>query len=197
MLVIENLVPKSYQNEIEDVLKNVNFPWFLYETLVNEYNEVKNENTNVTNAFGLTHTLYEPNTGVNSNYYSFFKPILYFMEEKTDIEVQSVLRIRIRKTMPTIGHDNTKYNPPHVDLPEVNPYKTLVYYVDDTDGDTILFNEFYIPGSDINKQQVTEYKRNTPKKGNAVLFDGHRYHSGNNPINYSTRTIINFDFFAR
>ena len=35
---------------------------------------------------------------------------------------------------------------------------------------------------------------NTPKKGEGVLFDGLYYHSGNSPVKYKGRCVINFDF---
>jgi|APCry1669189369_1035219.scaffolds.fasta_scaffold00035_25 hypothetical protein len=194
MQVIENLLSKHYENDIENTLNDINFPWYFYDEISKgDYN-----NPAVTESFGLVHTIYDSYNGVNSNYYPFFKSILYFMEDKFNIEFNRILRIRIRKTTPIIGHNLNKYNRPHVDLPEASPYKTLVYYVNDSDGDTVLFNEFYTLGesTEITKE-ISEYKRNTPKKGSAILFDGHRIHAGNNPVNYKQRIVINFDFLEK
>lgn len=192
VIVVDNLLSESYQKDIENVLASPEFPWYF----IDEISKGDYTNPNVTESFGLVHTLYDSYNGVNSNYFPYFKPILYSLEEKTGLKCERILRIRIRKTTSVPNHTSDKYNRPHIDLPEANHYKTLVYYVDDSDGDTFLFNEMYEPGMPISMENVTEYKRNSPKKGTGVVFDGHRYHAGNNPVNFKQRTIINFDFIS-
>ena len=46
----------------------------------------------------------------------------------------------------------------------------------------------------LDTENLNEYKRISPKQGRCVLFDGHVFHAGNNPINYVKRTVINLDF---
>ena len=61
---------------------------------------------------------------------------------------------------------------------------------------------FYCKGHNLKKYNfphvdlcnLTIDKRNTPVKGNAVYFDGDIFHAGNCPVNYNTRTVLNFDF---
>ena len=72
-----------------------------------------------------------------------------------------------------------------------------MYYVDDSDGDTVLFDTEYdnekgntVLFTDTQKQIV----RVPPKKGRGFFFKGKVFHSGNCPVNYKQRTIINFDF---
>ena len=54
------------------------------------------------------------------------------------------------------------------------------------------------PNSDVYNpilnEKINEVYRHTPKKGQALIFNGHRYHSGNFPINCSSRIVLNFDF---
>ena len=61
--------------------------------------------------------------------------------------------------------------------------KTLLYYVNDSDGDTLFFD------NDLN---IT--KRVTPKKNRAILFDSNMLHAGANPIKNETRIVINIIF---
>ena len=61
--------------------------------------------------------------------------------------------------------------------------KSLIYYINDSDGDTIFFNK-----------KLKEIKRVTPKKNTAVLFDSNILHCGCNPIKSSMRGVINFIF---
>ena len=66
---------------------------------------------------------------------------------------------------------------------DLTGYKSLIYYVNDSDGDTIFFND-----------NLKEIKRVNPKKGKAVLFDSNILHCGSNPINTLNRVVINFIF---
>ncbi len=115
-------------------------------------------------------------------------PLLYALEEKTGITVQEVYRIRIALTT-TVGKEVQHL--PHVDIEM--PHKVLLYYVNDSDGDTFMFNEMYSP----DKGELTEFtlkERITPKKGRAIIFDGLRYHNSSKPVNHTARYIINIDF---
>jgi hypothetical protein len=64
--------------------------------------------------------------------------------------------------------------------------------------DTILFDRVFNPETDnYAPDSIDNLKivyRQTPKQGQGLLFAGHRYHSGNYPINYKSRIVINFDF---
>ena len=126
------------------------------------------------------------------------KPILYFFAEKTNVFVKQVLRVRLRLTFQHPDREKFLFNKPHTDLPDHNgPYKTLVYYINDSDGDTFIFDKFFNKEDsrnvlkDIDKKIILQH---TPKQGSAVYFEGHQYHAGNTPIKYKHRYVINFDF---
>jgi hypothetical protein len=135
----------------------------------------------------------------NSIHFDFFRSVLFFLEDLLDIEIKDIIRIRLRYTHQVSGHSDKKYAPPHVDFEEFQgSYKTLIYYVNDSDGDTVLFDkifdgtkEIYDPNGPNNLKEVLRY---TPTKGHAILFNGHRYHSGNFPLQSNFRIMINFDF---
>lgn len=195
-MYIPDIIPVSYQDEIERIINANDFPWF-YTHDISPGSLVDDR---ITEASAICHTLYSTERGINSDYFHSFRPILYFLEEKTGITCARFLRIRIRRSFPVPGHSLTKYNRPHIDLPEIIPFTTLVYYTEDSDGDTVLFKEEYYPGLDPDKVDVcslTETDRFVPKKGAGLVFNGYRYHAGNNPVNFKKRTIINFDFVER
>jgi hypothetical protein len=77
----------------------------------------------------------------------------------------------------------------------------MVYYVDDSDGDTIIFDKIFCQTDEtydpISAEPLPELLRYTPKKGSAIFFNGHRYHAGNYPNNYSSRIVINYDFITK
>jgi hypothetical protein len=66
----------------------------------------------------------------------------------------------------------------------------MVYYVNDSDGDTFLFNEFYESGKV--PELFTLYNRVSPKKNRLVIFESNRYHASSNPKLNQDRFIINF-----
>ena len=64
-----------------------------------------------------------------------------------------------------------------------------LYYVMDSDGDTIIYNEREESESYTVKQRVT------PKQGRMVIFDGRLYHTAEQP-NKSIRCIVNYDILS-
>lgn len=200
--VVENFLPKTMQNEIEEVVFNM--PWFFRPTIAqfpeNRYYDSSTpfEDPRVTDAFAFAHTCYSDNKA-HSEYFHYFKHILRFLELSQGIEIKEILRIRLRLTPQFPGHTKNMFNPPHVDLMSTEQFYTFVYYVYDSDGDTVIFDRKY---DNINEPTVLMKNepdlnvifRNTPKKGTGVLFDGLYYHSGNSPVDYRSRCIVNFDF---
>ena len=202
ILVIENIVPESFQDAIIERVQGVNhFPWFLLHRIghPDHYGVGTTPNyvdPNITDDVGFFHMAFDGS--VTSPHFDFFRPILDFFTEKTDIKVGNLLRIRLRYTHKGRGHNGSKYAAPHVDFNTGQPYSTLVYYVDDCDGDTIIFDKIFNPQEEIYNpvfaDPLPELIRITPKKGAGLFFNGHRYHAGNYPVEQSSRIVINFDF---
>lgn len=202
ILVIDNVIPLSYQNAVIDRIQGVNhFPWFLLHKIghPNHYGIGDNPNyqdSNITDDPGFFHMAYDG--GSYSQHFDFFRPILDFFSEKTGIKVGNLLRIRLRYTHGNKHHTKEKYSAPHVDFYTGAPYSTLVYYVDDSDGDTIIFDKIFNPDVEsydpVFSDKLPELLRVTPKKGQGLFFNGHRFHAGNFPIECSSRIVINFDF---
>jgi len=202
ILIIENVIPPSLQNAvIQRVQGDQHFPWFLLHRIghpdqfgpgtVAEYAD-----PNITDDVGFFHMAFDGSS--SSTHYDFFRSILEFFLEKTNIKISNLLRIRLRYTHKGKGHTTTKYAAPHVDFNTHTPYSTFIYYVDDSDGDTIIFDKIFNPEEEmynpIIAEPLVELLRCTPKKGTGLYFNGHRYHAGNFPVEYSSRIVINFDF---
>lgn len=79
-----------------------------------------------------------------------------------DAQVNMITRTRMNGTVKGV------YYGPHNDVANGQPgLWTFVYYVNDADGDTIFFSD----------EGQTEMKRTKYKKGNAVLFPAHYWHT--------------------
>lgn len=203
IFIIKNLIPTSFQHAIVDRMQGSNyFPWYLLHKIGHKDYFTANQkdiylDTNITDDAGFFHII-QDDTEIRSAHYDFFRMILEFYSEKTGKTIDQIFRIRARYTNPSPGHNETKYAAPHIDYPNNKDYTTLIYYVNDADGDTVLFDKMYNPATDVYNpvltEKISEVYRHTPKQGEAVVFNGHRYHSGNFPINCGSRIVLNFDF---
>lgn len=128
---------------------------------------------------------------------SFLAPV-YKIKELIgyNIEVQ-----RLKLNFITCAPDLEKtFNAPHVDKFSNVPFLTLIYYINSSDGGTILFNER--SGWDFKDQKHIDFvpKEYTikdivqPVKNRAVLFSGDRFHCNQPPIKSSKRIVINYNF---
>ena len=100
--------------------------------------------------------------------------------EKHDIKNVMLIRAKANVLFPTVT--NIKHSTPHVDLPYVKYYYNLLYYVNDTDGDTYFFNE-----------DKTIREQISPKRNRAVYFDGSIFHASSNPKKHDSRIVINLN----
>jgi len=86
---------------------------------------------------------------------------------------------------------------PHVDY--YMPHYTLLYYVNDSDGDTILYNERVdtFNGVPPYPDRFSILERISPQKGRAVLFNGLHYHSSSIPKKALERIAINVNIIDK
>ena len=80
---------------------------------------------------------------------------------------------------------------PHLDRFE--PHLVFLYYVCDSDGDTIIYDYKTEKEGDVPFfEDVKELKRITPKQGRVVIFDGMYWHTAEQPKK-DIRCILNFN----
>ena len=135
-----------------------------------------------------------------TEWYPFIKPIVYSIEEAMGYKMTQLLRIRVGLLMQTHEQDY-KYNTPHVDF--LFPHHTACYYVNDTDGDTVVFNETTSGINPITEDSIIDYvkntnftieKRSTPKKNRLCVFDGLQFHSSSKPQHHEKRIVITVNY---
>lgn len=198
-IVFDELIPKQLQESILQTIDGEqSFPWYMLRKIGHtEYGDITYADKNVIDGGGFYHSIVDDGK-IISKYFDYFNTILYFFTDKTGIEVGDIMRIRLRYTNQQQGHTHDTYAPPHIDFARNRSYYTLLYYVEDSDGDTILFDKVFNPETDLYSPNTIDNLeiayRQTPKQGQGLLFTGHRYHSGNYPINCKSRIVVNFDF---
>lgn len=194
--LLENLIPLVFQEELKNTVENIPF----YYTPSIGYNSTSLQTSGIKflDNIGFSHGLVVEGQQ-DSIYWGLFRPLLYFFTQRTGIVVKQIIRVRLRLTFQHPNRTEYLFNKPHTDLFNFNePYKTLVYYINTSDGDTFIFDKFFNKEENLdNVLKDIDQKiifQNTPKQGNALYFDGHQYHAGNSPIEYKHRYVINFDF---
>lgn len=190
--IVNNLLPKGYANQIEQDLYRVGFPWFYVKDVTND---------KYGNNSGLVHLPFDFGAQP-SEWYPFIRPMTYSIEEVEGCPIKELLRIRVgflTKVAPDPGY---KYNTPHVDF--LVPHHTACYYVNDSDGDTVLFDKFLRDvGDHCNEQALNTYgttadfkivAQSTPRKNSVCIFDGERFHSSTSPQQHERRLVITVNY---
>lgn len=124
----------------------------------------------------------------NSRDIAVISPLLYKISDLVGYKLH-IIRVKANMLIPELNIPNDTYHRPHVDHGDPEA-RTLIYYVNDCDGDTIIFDKTYT-GEDPGKLEIVE--RITPKAGSAVLFDSNIYHASSSPTK-GPRSVINFIF---
>lgn len=192
MKLIENIVTDSVRDRMKRIFLRDEFQWFYNESTsrIIPGNKSAIVDANTRESIQFTHKLYEDGR-FQSEFVEYVQKIMKALEEKEGIVCTTLLRAKCNLLPQDRGATVDQYHPPHIDSKDANDYTyTLIYYVNDSDGDTFLFNEKY--GDDF--ENVTVAHRQTPKEGCALLFKSTSYHASSSPINTSSRVVINIVF---
>jgi integrase len=190
--VLEDFVSRQYQEDVSSTLLSANFPWFLNQrTLPDGYPLLGvPADGAIVDTPQFTHTLHEAGAPA-STFFGLVMPILHFFTAKTGIATNRVIRVKANLTCPNPRTLGNVYQGPHVDyeLPDGARFLTLIYYVNDSDGDTVLFHE----RATAPVTRLSERMRVTPKQGKLVYFAGDIIHTGQNPTVTPARAVINLN----
>lgn len=179
----DNFLDQFTINEINNIFKSSENKWGYNPTTLEQdyynYNEiVSSEEFGDTQYFHMS-----PDPG--SRAHEFASIVANKFMSKNNMPNFNISRIRFNIT-PTV--DKSFITRPHVDWSE--PHFVLLYYANNANGDTIIYNETY-NGSKIEKVSVMEQV--SPKMGSAFLVSGDHYHSVVVPQSGDLRKVINFN----
>ena len=190
ILVIDDFVTLEYQEKIKQELLglNNNFPWYFTEdvTAAGEYDSQYRPAMNHQYVFMDDNDISE----IESVYHHLFTPLLSKACQYLKMPQTEVLQGRSFLQFPLANVDTSVADTPHIDLDEGEEHIVVLYYVIDSDGDTVIYNER------TKSNTYTEKQRVTPKQGRVVIFEGGQYHTAEQPTK-GTRCIVNYniDFY--
>jgi hypothetical protein len=193
IIEIENIIPVDYQNHLLSLMTSFNFPWAFNPNMVSGDDCFLD---NKDNHSGFNHFFYEKNEKT-SQFFDLVYPLVLSITSQTKLEFNRLIRMRANLTLPNTA-SNLEWHMPHID--SYFPHYNAIYYVNDSDGDTVIFNEVnedYDSGQqDINAIKQNEFTikhRVTPKKGKILVFPGKYYHSSSFARNSKFRCVINMN----
>ena len=198
MKLITDFVPSRIQDSICNELDKFDFPWY-YESYTVNINKSEKDfiiTDKCKESPQFKHVFYWEDKP-SSSYWHIVNPVLGLFEQATGHVISKFGRIKANLMLQNESFPEGFYNTPHIDVGRMDKnWYTLVYYIDDSDGDTVLFNEIADPWMP-DRNQLTEAARFTPKKGQAVLFESNRWHASTPPRNHIKRRVVNYVFQLR
>ena len=189
ILVIDDFIDEEYQEDIKDVLlgkeewDDLLFPWNYIDDVTAAF-----EDDNQCRP-GLSHVYVEYNddktSDIISDFHDLFIPLLELACDTLEIPSARIIQGRSFLQFP-LNLKSKEDDTPHIDLDEGERHIVVLYYVKDSDGDTIIYNERTESDTYTIKQKVT------PKQGRVVIFDGGQYHTAQQAVN-TVRCIANYN----
>ena len=198
ILVIDDFIDKDYQEKIKKILLGeipfkfkienedieLDFPWYFIEDVT----AAGDDDSQHRCALSHQYVSFEGSSPgeVDTDFHELFIPLLQRAAMKIGIGEISVLQGRSFLQFPLNLKEHT-VDTPHIDLENWRHFVVL-YYVCDSDGDTIIYNE-----KQYGLEKYTEKHRVSPKQGRCVIFDGTQMHTAEQPINSNIRCVVNYN----
>ena len=183
LIEIPNFLPITLQNHLESHVTSTVFPWFFIGDVTREFYEKSSYHRS-----GFHHTPFLDGVPLSKEYDQIIFLPHYI---KAVLNNERLLLQRIRYGMNMRSDDKDLYNTPHIDFPDDFKLKhyTALYYVNDSDGDTFIFNE------KTRSEEYTIHRRISPEKGKLCIFDGEHFHSSSFPRTSDYRIVLTLNLY--
>ena len=188
VLVFDDIIDLEYQERIKNILigektfEGYFFPWYFTKDVTRQMAKSSQKRSAFFHGYVVSNDDDTIGT-IDSVFHYLFVSLIENACNKIDRKNVSVIKGRSFLQLP-INFKGEREDTPHVDI--LDNHFVILYYVCDSDGDTIIYNE------QEKSDSYTVQKRITPKQGRVVLFDGSYYHTAEQPLN-SIRCVVNYD----
>ena len=192
--VIDDFIDKEYQEEIKNILignqdflwndEEIQFDWYFISDVTDAYSDRQQKRCALTHEYAGLDWGEDEDDELNN----LFVPMLSEVCKKMDFDNLKIIQGRSFLQFPLNLKDRTP-DTPHIDI-ENKEHLVALYYVCDSDGDTIIYNERKDQGLKATSYTIKE--KVTPKQGRMVIFDGTLYHTAEQPKD-NIRCVVNYD----
>lgn len=167
--VFDNIIDKNHQKHYQNLLfKKIR--WKFEVDVTNPKNEQRRP--------GFSYVYMKD--GVIYKYHDHMMDLLNAACDKINFKREDCLQGRSFLQLPLNLKDRS-LDAPHIDADR--DHLVILYYVNDSDGDTLLFND-----------KLDIIRRVKPKKGRMLLFEGNTLHTSSHPTKSDYRMCINIDY---
>jgi hypothetical protein len=187
IIIIDDVVPKIKQDKLEKLLLGPDTFWAFNHDVTYTSLDLKTYKIPVTTP-GISSLFKDTLQNFENNHFNEVKAIALEAAEKINFIITDIVRARSFTHFPLNKKFKKEHDHPHFDFPF--DHLVCLYYVNDTDGDTFIFDKKR--NDDIDLEDIQVVQQISPKKGRCVLFDGNTYHASSGPT-IAVRCIVNFD----
>lgn len=187
--IIDQAVPTSIQDLLENIALGDKISWLrntgaTYNEGIPQIFPVTPDSFDVQQFVHLIYEIKQPTSQLFHTILPVITAIPY--------TIKQLHRIKMNMCVYAQTDNPNAHGMPHVDFAETKePLMSAIYYVNDSTGDTLIFDQRF--GQ---KAPLTVKTRVTPKKGRLLVFDGGLLHAGNTPRTNAPRININFGAFV-
>ena len=191
--VVDNFVDDEYYDQLQTTVTGNWQSWFYQSNIVGEFWGPAKLGKHGFNCWVIE----QPNTFVDKYVAGLLTPL--FSKMTAFCECETILRSRLDMTLYE-AFNNKCY--PHID--DIQPHIATIYYFNDSDGNTVIYNERYdgengeYSSKAIQERgledKLTVQQEIEPKANRMVAFDGLYIHTGSVPDKHNTRVILNSNF---
>ena len=198
-IILDDLIEEELQNQIEDAMFDCNWSFMMDNTLSYNASLMGIKYRKFLNPFEYDISpsiIAHPQT--NQKIFKLFNPIIEktcnhinFNLEEISRRIAGIQGVQVIRKQNKVCNIHTNQKTPHL---------VLLYYVNDADGETLLFDKTIDDIDDDAMYLDERYEFNVvnkimPKQGRILLFDGRTYHSASSPTT-GMRCIITLDLFG-
>lgn len=191
--VYTNLLTKLEVEHIKQIIPTLGNHWSIYNSTVGkDYDPEFTEDDRVVDTPSGVYFFYseiknwkhEPNQFL----IRYGKKIVEQIAKDLNVKIKQYIRMKVNVLFNDCGVKPGQFNAPHKDTKNPNTI-SLIYYVDNCDGDTVVF-----PNFSKQDEKLGEPVRIPPIEGNVLALESMMYHASSNPITHNRRFVINIVF---
>jgi hypothetical protein len=198
IIIDDEIIPVDLQEKIKKMHLSDDFPWYLSFEQTQTANDFYRKyfsliTPNISEYSQFVH-VFQIDSRINSSE-TFYNPVIdIFNICKNKYKFKNnIFRIKSNFCPKVYEKNLDAHQIPHTDSKE--NHWIMLYYINDSDGDTFIFNEKNKEDEPIyNIKTLTVKKRISPKQGRVIIFNGDNLHAGMHPRDNFNRLVINFVF---
>lgn len=176
---VENFVPEGLAKALEETLLSSDFPWYWRPS--SKYGT--NQGSEQSNDFQFVHIIYY-NDQPQSEVFMLVQDLVSFFGIATGIKIKNIHKIKANLLTKQEIDNESLEETIHADIEHPDKkYISAVYYVNDSDGNTVGFDKDNSVAFDI-----------TPKRSSAVYFPSEMQHRATPPKVSKRRVVLNMVF---